>query len=658
MNWKKMSIGKKIVFGYSIVLVLLLSITIISYYGVGTIISNAEEVIKGKELDGVLAQREVDHLKWAQAVNSLLTDESVTTLEVETDHKKCILGAWLYGEERLAAEQMLPGLKPLLKALEAPHHRMHASAIEIKQAYKPADPTLPIRLVEIESAHQGWATRLLTAIIKKETAVKNVSTDPKTCQLGKFLDTAQAKAAYDHADPDLKEMWDSLHTSHDAMHHVAGDAKELLAAKKFDQAMNLMQNTIMLHLNSTVSILNELRYEAEEELKGVVKANAIYSDATIPAMEETLASLTRIREYIFTNMMTDKAMLAAGKNTRGMVTILSLITVALGVIIALFTSRNIITILTTAVNTMAEASRQITAVSGHIASSSQTLAAGASQQAASLENTSSSLEEINALTKQNADNTQQADTTMKGVKSNMASADQAMARLSDSMADISKASQDTQRIVKTIDEIAFQTNLLALNAAVEAARAGEAGAGFAVVADEVRNLAMRAAKSAGETSSLIDSTVAKIKTGTQLAKETNEMFHVATEASEKISTLITEISTASGEQARGIDVINSSITHIENVTQDNAANAEETASASEELASQIMAMDQTVRELQVMVGGNGIKKMAPATSRRPQVSGAGAPNARQKQLPTASPQKPATKAKELIPFDDDEFEDF
>ncbi|MBU0681398.1 MAG: CZB domain-containing protein [Proteobacteria bacterium] len=655
MNWKKMTIGKKIVFGYGIVLALLLAITTISYFGVGTIISNAEEVIKGKELDGVLAQREVDHLKWAQKVNSLLTDETVTTLDVQTDHKKCKLGTWLYGEERHDAEQMLPGLKPLFKDLEAPHEKMHVSAIKIKEVFKAADTTLPIRIVETESAHATWFTRLLTAIIKKETHVKDVSTDPQTCKLGVFLATKQAKQAYANASPDVKELWDALHTSHNALHAKAGEAQELMAAKRFDQAMDLTQNTIQLHLNSTTSMLNEVRFEAEEELKGVREANEIYSTITLPTMTETLDAITKIREHIFKNMLTDKAMLVAGKATRATVTILSLITIALGVLIALFSSKNIINILTTAVNTMAEASRQITAVSGHIASSSQTLAAGASEQAAGLENTSSSLEEINSLTKQNADNTQQADNTMKGVKSNMTSADQSMARLTQSMAEISKASEDTQRIVKTIDEIAFQTNLLALNAAVEAARAGEAGAGFAVVADEVRNLALRAAKSAGETSSLIDSTVEKIRTGTKLAQETNDMFHVANDASDKIATLITEISTASGEQSRGIDAINSSITQIENVTQDNAATAEETASASEELASQIMAMDQTVRELQVMVGGSAARER-PRPQARPTRNISATP--RHKQLPLSPVKKTRTNAEEVIPFDDDEFEDF
>ena len=115
------------------------------------------------------------------------------------------------------------------------------------------------------------------------------------------------------------------------------------------------------------------------------------------------------------------------------------------------------------------------------------------------------------MTKQNADHANQANHLMSETSSVVSKANEFMSGLTTSMNDISKASEETSKIIKTIDEIAFQTNLLALNAAVEAARAGEAGAGFAVVADEVRNLAMRAADAARNTADLIESTVKKSK---------------------------------------------------------------------------------------------------------------------------------------------------
>jgi len=149
-----------------------------------------------------------------------------------------------------------------------------------------------------------------------------------------------------------------------------------------------------------------------------------------------------------------------------------------------------------------------------------------------------------------------------------------MAGLTVSMKEITKASEQTQRIVKSIDEIAFQTNLLALNASVEAARAGEAGAGFAVVADEVRNLAIRAKDSAHDSSSLIDDIVKKVKEGEILVHVTDTAFSEVTSSSDKVASLMAEIAVASKEQSQGIGQINSAVAEISNTTQQNAGNAE------------------------------------------------------------------------------------
>jgi len=148
------------------------------------------------------------------------------------------------------------------------------------------------------------------------------------------------------------------------------------------------------------------------------------------------------------------------------------------------------------------------------------------------------------------------------------------------MGEIYQASEETQKIIKTIDEISFQTNPLALNAAVEAARAGEAGAGFAVVADEVRNLAMRAAEAAKSTASLIEDTVRKIRDGSEVVKKTNNEFSRVVDSTDKMRGLIEEITVASREQAQGIEQIGKGISEMEQVIQRNAAVAEESASAS------------------------------------------------------------------------------
>ena len=173
---------------------------------------------------------------------------------------------------------------------------------------------------------------------------------------------------------------------------------------------------------------------------------------------------------------------------------------------------------------LSEGAEQVVSASSQIASASQNLADGASEQASSLEETSSSLEEMSSMTKQNADHANQAKAMMAEATQIVDKVDHHMNDMAERVAEITQSSEETGKIIKTIDEIAFQTNLLALNAAVEAARAGEAGAGFAVVADEVRNLAMRASEAAKNTSKLIENTIKAVHKGNELTNATQEAF--------------------------------------------------------------------------------------------------------------------------------------
>ena len=284
--------------------------------------------------------------------------------------------------------------------------------------------------------------------------------------------------------------------------------------------------------------------------------------------------------------------------------IVGLIAVLISVgVIWLITTR-VFSVIRTSVFGLASAGQELDSAAQQVSNSSQTLAEGASQQAASLEETSASLEEMASMTRQNAENARQADQLMKDSDSTVGRANLSMGELSRAMEKITAASNETAKINKNIDAIAFQTNLLALNAAVEAARAGEAGAGFAVVADEVRNLAIRAAEAARNTADLIEGTIDRTREGSELVARTNEAFQEVASSSRKVAELVGEIAGSSSEQAQGIDQVNRATNEMDKVTQAVAANAEESAAASQELSGQASTMRGYVTSLDQLVGGN------------------------------------------------------
>ena len=289
------------------------------------------------------------------------------------------------------------------------------------------------------------------------------------------------------------------------------------------------------------------------------------------------------------------------RQVMGMVSI-AVIAIVMTLAVFYVFSRKVTAPIMEAVDGLNAGAEQVAAAASQVAGASQQLAEGTSEQAASLEETSSALEEMASMTRQNADNANQADGIVKAALKDIQEAQRSMQALTQSMKQIASASEETQKIIKTIDEIAFQTNLLALNAAVEAARAGEAGAGFAVVADEVRNLAMRAADAARTTAQLIEDTVNKVHEGDRVLAQANEAFGKVSQGSTRIGELVGEIAAASGEQAEGIDQVNRAVAEMDKVIQRNAANAEESASAAEELNAQAEQMRGFVSKLAAMVG--------------------------------------------------------
>ncbi|HEY3304585.1 MAG TPA: methyl-accepting chemotaxis protein [Candidatus Binatia bacterium] len=238
------------------------------------------------------------------------------------------------------------------------------------------------------------------------------------------------------------------------------------------------------------------------------------------------------------------------------------------------------------VHEIRDMSVEVAAASQHLSAGVAQLSSGSQEQASSLEETAASLEEITGTVKQNADNAKQVNQLALGSRDVAERGGYVVETAVAAMGEINKSSKKIADIITTIDEIAFQTNLLALNAAVEAARAGEQGRGFAVVASEVRNLAQRSATAAKEIKALIQDSVEKVESGSELVTKSGATLGEIVSSVKRVTDIVGEIAAASEEQSSGIDQVNRAVTQMDRVVQTNAAQSEELSSTARSLTAQ------------------------------------------------------------------------
>ena len=248
---------------------------------------------------------------------------------------------------------------------------------------------------------------------------------------------------------------------------------------------------------------------------------------------------------------------------------------------------------------------QLRATSDDINSGNQNLGHRTEQAASSLEQTAASMEELTATVRQSADSARQANQLATTAASTAARGGEAMQQVVNTMQDIHHSSQKIADIIGVIDGIAFQTNILALNAAVEAARAGEQGRGFAVVATEVRSLAQRSAEAAKEIKTLIQTSVEKVDSGTQLVAHAGATIHEIVQGVQRVNGIIGEISTAAAEQSDGISQVNVAVTQLDQMTQQNGALVGESTTAAENLREQAQRLAELVAVFHVSAGAAG-----------------------------------------------------
>ncbi len=440
---------------------------------------------------------------------------------------------------------------------------------------------LATSFLQREVDHLKWANQVTDSLLKHEVAELTVQTDDHQCALGKWYYGEERKTA-GLALPALQPVLAQLEQPHHALHASAIEI-----------------NAVM----TSALALPELTPQAADA--AINPASEIYRTTTTPQLHAAQALLRKAEEQISDEVQqATRQSLAMSKATRRNTLFMLFGALALGAVFSLLLARDITLPIKRIIDGLAKGSEQVSSASGQISQTSQSMAEGASEQAASLEEISASLENISTMTARNTDDAKQANTSASAARGAAEVGREAMQRMMGAIDRIKASSDQTAKILKTIDEIAFQTNLLALNAAVEAARAGEAGKGFAVVAEEVRALARRSAEASRDTASLIEESQKNAGSGVAVSSEVAETLDQIVAASQKVAHINAEVSTASEEQSRGIEQVNIAVAQMEKITQSNAASAEQSAAASEELSAQALELNDMVGRLVRVVDGS------------------------------------------------------
>jgi methyl-accepting chemotaxis protein len=481
-----------------------------------------------------------------------------------------------------------------------------------------------------EKAHYGWVENLCSAVSMGTEFTG--SKDYKGCVLGKWF----YESDLSEVDSRILSLIEEMKPIHQTIHESAQTVLDLNETDP-DQAKEMYQNVVKANVNELVSILDQVSEitqglvdDSQNSLNRSIYTTEVVSFVTmmlILLMNVLLVLLVVKRILVPIQTITESSrQLSEGKldfqidvknqdelgqladslntSVKNLKLYITDITEILNSIAEgdLGKESSITYIgdfvqIQTAISTISRqlnqtlsqiqsSANQVDSGANQVAIGAQSLAQGATEQASEVDNLLNMVERVTVQINNNAETAASTTREADVVGGSITVCNEQMQEMAEAMNQISACSGEIQHIIKTIEDIAFQTNILALNAAVEAARAGSAGKGFAVVADEVRNLAAKSADAAKDTTALIEKTLTVVENGSLLTGKTQESLNSVVAGAENVTADIKKISDASKEQELAINTIRDGISQISTVVQSNSATSEESAAASEELASQ------------------------------------------------------------------------
>lgn len=547
MRWKDIGLRNKLFFGFGIVLVLLIVVGISSYRGVGLVTQNAQTVILGNQIDGLLAQKEVDHLNWISKVNLLWTDSQVHRIEVQTDYHQCGFGQWLYGQGRKDMEAAYPDMADLIKKIEFPHHQLHGSVIEINQ---------------IMETHAEKSDGLVAA--------------------GEVL---------------LQKTLPALAQVQDLLHDIRKSARNKIMTDEImlEQARNTRRYVIIITAAAILAGLVLAGLIAASISRPIAKAVAFVEQLSRGDFTQTL-SVNQKDEIGSLAQSLNRLVSNLGKMFReinnGIIT-LSASSAELGTISEQMNQGAEQT--SGKAQTVAAAAEEMSANMNNVAAASEQAATNVNIVASATEEMSSTVQEIARNSERSRSITGDAVSQARNTTAKMD--------------ELGAAAKDISKVVEVISEISDQTNLLALNATIEAARAGDAGKGFAVVANEIKELAKQTAQATVEIKEKIDSiqssttdTVKQIQQVAEIISQVDEISATIATAVEEQSIATKEIASNVSQAAQGIQEVNSNVATISDVAGDMSKEISDVNLSAVEMATSSSQVNISAHDLQKLSG--------------------------------------------------------
>ncbi len=543
MNWKNWSIGIKLGVVFGLVLLLTFSIGGVGLLKVSQISDDIDQVMNAGAINVALAKREADHLRFAAKINDFFRDASIATLDVETDDHKCKLGQWLYGEGRKEVEQDYPGLAQLLRELEAPHARLHASVTEMQQI-----------LAKAENKALAVPAMLDIFQTKTEVALHEVS--------------AILHKAGDHLDQVVINIEE--HTRQE----VSDAVRLILILTGLTLGLGIVFGFNIFRL--ITSSLGKMLIFAEKMAKGDLagKLDRLQEDE-LGALARSLNGMGDQWRQIIGSLGQEVGVLASFSQE------------------LTATAQS----LSAGAGNSADLSSSVAAATEEMSANMNSVAAASEEAATNVNIVATAAEEISSTIHQIAAKTAQAkEITTGAVRLAQSSTDKVDA--------LGRAAREISKVTEAITEISDQTNLLALNATIEAARAGEAGKGFAVVANEIKELAKQTAAATSEIRARIESiqgstneTVSEIEQITKVISQMNGIVADIAQSVEEQTATTSEIAESVLQAAQGISEVNENVAQSSMVAGQIAGNIAEVSSVSRTLSMNGKDVEGSAREL-------------------------------------------------------------